>query len=305
MSWNRIWHQPYALMSLLILFWGSFTAVSKLILQGLTSWQMQFYLFAWAMLALAAMLPFRGRLLQLKRLGVARTVRLAGYGLLSYLYYVVYTASLKLVPAVEAAMLNYLYPIAIILFAVWFYREKLTAAKWMLALAGLAGTYVIIANGQWTGMMLTNWQGDLLALASAVCWGLYSVLTRRDDSPLFAAVFVYILVSFLLAAMNLTLFSEWVLPSWEVLLGVGYLGLTNNLLSYFLWLQALRISSVMLVSSMSYVTPFATLLFIVVLIGEPVSWYQMAGFVWILICVYVQKRLDRRLEGGGTHVDLV
>src|SRR5690606_12730227 len=107
------------LMTILVLFWGSFTAISKWTLTGLSSWQMQFYMFAWAMLALAVMLPFGGRFRQIVQLGRARWMRLCAYGTLSYLYYALYTASLKLVPAVEAAMLNYLFPIAIIIFAVW------------------------------------------------------------------------------------------------------------------------------------------------------------------------------------------
>lgn len=301
MLYRRIWHSPYALMSILVVFWGSFTAISKWTLNDLSSWQMQFYLFAWAMLGLTVMLPFGGRYKLIARLGAARTLRLCAYGTLSYLNYALYTASLKRIPAVEAAMLNYLFPIAIIVFAVWLYREKLTVGKWLLTLAALLGTYVIITNGQWADLSLTNVWGDLLALGSALCWGLFSILTRQDDSPLFASVFIYILVSFLLATGSLLLFSEWVLPSWPTLASIGYLGLTSNVVSYFLWFQALRITSVVMASSISYVTPFVTLLFIVILLGESISWYQLGGFVWILVCVFAQGRLDRRLEGRARH----
>jgi len=296
-------HNPYALMSVLLVLWGSFAAVSKWTLQGISSWQMQFYFFGLAMLIMLALLPFGGRARQLAGGGGKRALRLGANGFVSYLYYVCYTSALKFIPAVEASMLNYLFPIAVAVFAVWLNGEKMTPAKSLLIVSGLLGTYFIISDGNLLGFGFTNIWGDLLALAGALLWGLFSNLGKRDDSPLFVSVFWYVAVSFVCSLVSLALFSEWMLPDWEVLAGIGWLSVSNVVLCYFIWFRALKVSSASLVSGISYLTPFVTLLFIVVLLGESMSWFQFGGFLWILLSVYAQGRMDRRRHAVGSGAD--
>ena len=302
---SRWTHNPYALMAILLVLWGSFAAVSKWTLQGIASWQMQLYFFGMAMVALLAMLPFGGRWRQLAGIGRGRALRLAGTGFVSYLYYVCYTSALKFIPAVEASMLNYLFPIAVVVFAVRLNREKMTPAKSLLIVSGLIGTVVIITDGNLLGFGFTNLWGDLLALAGALLWGLFSNLGKRDDSPLYVSVFVYVAVSFICSLFSLALFSEWIWPDAGVLAGIGWLSLSNVVLCYFIWFRALKISSAALVSGLSYLTPFVTLLFIVALLDESMSWLQLAGFLWILLSVYVQSRIDRpkpEASSGGVPI---
>ena len=109
--------------------------------------------------------------------------------------------------------------------------------------------------------------------------------------PIFIVVFA---VSCLCSLLSMNLFSVWSFPDWRVLSGVGILGIFNIVGSYFVWFYLLKVSSISMLPSLSYLTPFVSILFIVLLLGESLSWYQICGFVWILASVYVQKTLEKQ-----------
>jgi drug/metabolite transporter (DMT)-like permease len=178
---------PYILMAFMLILWGSFAAVSKWTLVGLESWQMQFYMFAIAMIFMLFLLPFYNHSKQFAQISRKKAIKLSLIGFISYLYYVSYTTALKFIPAIEASMLNYLFPIAIVLFALWLHKEKLSLAKWLLILSGFIGTCIIISNGALLDFRLTNGWGDLLAIGGAFLWGLFSILGRSNDAPLFVS----------------------------------------------------------------------------------------------------------------------
>jgi len=283
----------YLLMALLLFLWGSFAAVSKWSMRDIDSWQMQFYMFAVALFTMLCMLPFSGRRKQLKSIPKTTLAKLCLYGLFSYLYYAFYTASLKSIPASEASMLNYLFPVLIVLLAVIIEREKLTWPKMFLLGTGLAGTFLIVTSGSIAGFVLTNAAGDLLAVLGAFSWALFTVLGKRDRTPLFASIFVYVVVSFVCSAVSLFLFSEWTVPEPPVLAGIVWLSLSNIVFAYFIWFRILQMAPVALVSGMSYITPFVTLMFIFVLLGERVTLVQGAGFLLIMAGVLLYRRLER------------
>ena len=90
----------------------------------------------------------------------------------SYLYYFAYTLSLKKIPAIEASMLNYLFPIMIVILAVPINREKLDARKSVSVVLGFIGMLIIIANGKFSDIKLTNFVGDMFAIGGSNKLGL-------------------------------------------------------------------------------------------------------------------------------------
>lgn len=279
----------WVLMPVILVLWGSFAAVSKLTLSGMDSFQLQFWMFGVAFVGMTLSLIIRGRLGTVFHILPKQFAALLLCGALYYSYYFLYTLSMRQIPAVEASMLNYLFPVMIVLFAIPIHHEKLTPMKALSIFFGFVGTLVILTGGKLSGLNLTNAAGDLLALGAAVAWGIFSNLGKWNDCDMEISVWYYVLISFALSSINLFCFSRFRLPGLLPLAGAVWLSLSNVWLSLPLWLKVLKTAPTALVAGFTFITPFVTLLFILLLTGEPVKLSQGMGLVIIMVAIIVQN----------------
>jgi len=95
-------------------------------------------------------------------------------------YHVLVFMALKNAPPLQANLINYLWPLLIVLFSALLPGERLR--WWHVAgtLAGLAGTVLILTGGSASiSLDADAWPGYLAAFGAAFTWGSYSVLSRR------------------------------------------------------------------------------------------------------------------------------
>jgi drug/metabolite transporter (DMT)-like permease len=93
------------------------------------------------------------------------------------LYRLFYMSGLKLSPIIEANLLNYLWPLLILVFAGLFDQQKFSRGIYIGTAACFIG--VICIGLSKTTSRLSFEYGHLLAIAGAVTWSIYSVVTRR------------------------------------------------------------------------------------------------------------------------------
>ena len=288
------WAHPFATIPILLLFWGSFAAVSQIALGDMDSHQVQFYMFASASLILTVIYAFTGKFKALFRLPAKAWGGLALLGVPSYLYYMCFILALNMIPPIEAAMLNYSFPIFMMLLAVPILGEKMTVVKAACALIGFVGMVLIVANGQFEHFRFTNWQGDATALIGAVCWALFSNLGKKVEVDPVLSVYIYTLVGTILSGVMVTFYSGWVWPDRQPLLGVIWMGSSTFVVGYYLWFRLLRTISASQAASVSFLIPFFSLLYIVVLLDEQMSWNQLQGFGLIAMGVFIQFRMEKK-----------
>jgi drug/metabolite transporter (DMT)-like permease len=112
--------------------------------------------------------------------------RFVGFGLIAALHFGCYITSLNYTTIAHSLAITYTAPIFVALFSAWFLGEVLERRKWLGILVAVAGVAVLAGiEPTFTSRMAI---GDLLALGSAICFGLYSVAGRsqRDRYGLFA-----------------------------------------------------------------------------------------------------------------------
>ncbi|WP_397411096.1 DMT family transporter [Polaromonas sp.] len=199
------------------------------------------------------------------------TLALGVYGLFGY-HFLLFIA-LRHAPPVEANLVNYLWPLFMVVLAPLFLRGvKLRAAHVLAALLGFAGAAVAILGAR-TGSAGGGWAwGYLPALGSAFIWASYSLLTQRVPAFPTAAIGLFGLVSGLLS-----LLCHWVLePSvavsgrdWALIavMGLGPLGA-----SFFLWDRALKLGDARQIGILSYVTPLGSTALLMLVSGRALSW---------------------------------
>ena len=208
-----------------------------------------------------------------------RTLALGVYGLFAY-HFLLFIA-LRHAPPVEANLVNYLWPLFIVVLApVLLPGVALRLPHVLAALLGFGGAAIAIVGGRELSGTLA-W-GYLPALAASFIWATYSLLTKRVAAFPTTAIGLFGLVSGVLSLLC----HVWLEPAaslasrdWALLavLGLGPLGA-----SFFLWDKALKLGDARHIGILSYITPLASTALLIVVSGRPFTWSIALATVMIL-----------------------
>ena len=198
-----------------------------------------------------------------------------GVGGLFGFHFLLFVA-LRLAPPVQANLINYLWPLFMVLLSpLLLPGMSLRPVHVLAALLGFAGAaLVILGNPAHEGAhQAAGWHwGYLLALLSALVWASYSLLTRRVPHFPTAAIGGFALLSGLLALLCHALLESAVALSGRDLLLIGALGLGPMGAAFFLWDMALKRGDTRHIGILSYLTPLASTAVLVLVGGRAFTW---------------------------------
>ena len=280
--------RPYLAGLGAVLCWASLAAAVGQGLQNLPPVQLLFYGLAIAALGLGAGHWWRwGR--PLPPWPGWRVALLGVYGIWGF--HLLLMLSLSLAPKVPANILNYTWPLWIVLLGGWLPGQRLRPAMLLGAALGFAGVVTVFAGGRpgapgldsaWPGGSTTTLVGLLLALCAGFCWGSFSVLLRGRVPPQRQYMGLFCALSAGVAGLTLALRGgPWVVPPAQVWLLV-YLGLVPLGVSFVLWEYALKMGNVQVLGVLSFFTPLLSTLLLALVSGEPLGPPVLAGLALIL-----------------------
>lgn len=174
---------------------------------------------------------------------------------------------------------------------------KSIKATWTLitgSLVALLGVGIVIFNGSFI-LHLNPW-GDLLALLTAVCWAVYSLLMKAVSSK-YSAVFITRKIFFygLVTVLPMFLIDPWtatfsMLMTPKVVLNLLFLGLIASFLCFALWTVVIARLGVMTASNYQYLNPITTVVASAIFLSEPMTAIAYMGSALILIGVAVSNK---------------
>lgn len=219
----------------------------------------------------------------------AKTLLLGCYGLFGY-HFCLFIA-LRFAPPVEANLINYLWPLLIVLLSpVILPGMHLTRRHVLGGMLGLAGCVLIVLGKGGLALEGRHALGYALAAVAAVMWSSYSLLTRRVAPFPTGAVGGFCLASGVLSLLahaalepSYTLSnSEW---GWLALLGIGPMGA-----AFFLWDAALKRGDARAIGTLAYITPLLSTGMLAMFGGGQFGWQAAAALVLILSGAWLGNR---------------
>ena len=178
-------------------------------------------------------------------------------------YHALYFAALKLAPPAEAGLVNYLWPLLIVLFSAALPGERLRLVHVVGAAVGFAGVAVLIAGSGALAVRPDHVAGYACALAAAFVWAGYSVLSRRVAAVPTDAVAGFCLVTAALGGLCHLAFETTVVPTAAQGLALVAAGIGPVGAAFYLWDVGMKRGDVRLLGVGSYGIPVASTLVLV------------------------------------------
>ena len=198
-------------------------------------------------------------------------------------YHFFYFMALRNAPPVEAGLIAYVWPLLIVVFSALLPGERLTWRHTAGALAGLAGTGLLVTGGGAVNFQSAYTVGYVAAGACAITWSGYSILSRRFGSVPTDTVGWFCGAAAVLGALCHLMFETTVWPDgvgeWLAILGLG-LGPVGA--AFFVWDFGVKHGDIKLLGVLSYAAPLISTLLLIAFGQGEASWVVAAACILIV-----------------------
>lgn len=262
-----------------ILNWGLLAPLTRMAGKAVPPFQLLAMTFAIGFLVTASGWVRRPASLAACRQLPARVWLLGIGGLFGYHF--CYFLAMRQAPAVEVSLLAYLWPLLIVLLSSCLPGHALRGAHVAGALSALAGCWLLLRGGQ-GGFDARYLSGYVLAVACALIWSVYSVLSRLTAAAPSEATGGFCAVTALLGLFCHLLWEKTVWPDgagqW---LGVLALGLGPVGVAFYCWDVGVKRGNLPLLGVLAYAAPLISTLSLC-LMGE-----TAASLSLLLACLLI------------------
>lgn len=290
---NLIYHMG-ALLA--VTAWGVAFINTKVLLQnGLSAVEIYIYRFiiAYLLVFLICPRPFFSR-------SLADEMKFLLCGICgNSVYFIAENTAVKYTLVTNVSLIVTLAPIITAIMIGLVYRSQRPGPGFMTGSAiAFAGVACVIFNSSF--VMKINPLGDLLALLSAICWAIYSILLKPLNAEynvwfVTRKTFFYgLLTSIPFLAVEPTLLPLERLLEPAIIGNLCFLGVVCSLIAYLLWAQSVKRLGVMSAGNYLYVSPIVTLAASYFYLGEQISAIGYTGCALILVGLILSEKLNSR-----------
>lgn len=269
-----------------VLSWSTVATAFKKSLMYLTHFELVLVACVTSLLIFTILMTIQKKWHLLKDLKTREWGYFALLGLLNPVaYYLVLFKSYDLLPAQVAQPINYAWPIVLVVLLAIFTRQPIEPKKYIGMAISLAGVATIsLGGGQALGAALPL-SGLLLAALSAFLWASYWVVNNKNKEKFDASLAFF--MTFLFGSIYMTvgtLFKGVELNTVPGLLWGSYVGAFEMGIPFIFFGLAMRkTDNPALVNQLTYLSPFMSLFFIAMILGEKIVPTTFIGLALIVI----------------------
>lgn len=263
--------------------WGLIPVVARLGQSTLDNHQFLFWSSLVSFLVLFLNAGLSGNLPELKSYSVKDWVFILFLGLLgTYIYYLFLYLGYAQAKGLEVLVIQYTWPIIIVVLSLFILNEKLTYRKLAALLLGFIGVVTVLTKGDFNQINISNPSVIILAGAGAFCFALFSVLSKNVKKSPIVVVSLYFLAALIASLASMLYFSGFAAPSPKEIFPILLNGLLVNGYSYIFWIKALHATEASYLAPFTYFAPVLSAVYLVVIFDEPFLMVYGVGLVFIM-----------------------
>ena len=214
-------------------------------------------------------------------------------------YHALYFLALKTAPPVEASLVNYLWPVLIVVLSALLPGAQTSPRVFLATALALLGAVAVVTRFQGLSLQPAHVPGYLAALAAAVIWAIYSVLNRRYPQVPSTAMALPCLAVAVLATLAHGLFETTVTPTNREWLAMIVLGLGPAGGAFWLWDHGTKHGQLSVLGTLAYAAPVLSTLWLLLAGKATPHWTQALACVLIVAAGLMVMRAPRPQAPGG------
>lgn len=283
----------YALITVLI--WSTTAAMVKKMLVDIPNLQTVSVSGFLAFFFMAMVNCKNGMIKELKKFSLKDYGRISALGFVGlFLYSALYYYGLSQLSSQEACILNYLWPMMIVLFSCIILKERMTWVKGIALVCSFMGIVILSTGNGGAGVGNTG-LGIISCVAAAMCYGLFSVLNKKAGYNQNISMMIIWLVTAVCALILGVLTENWIPIQGIQWIGMLWLGVVIDAVAYLLWALAINGSqNTAGIANLAYLTPFLSVIVSAVFLKEEIELRALIALVFIMGGILLQNFYRRK-----------
>jgi len=210
-----------------------------------------------------------------------------------------YFTGLQYTQAVNAAVLNALGPVMILVIVAVAMGTRITALQLIGVALGVAGTVFIIFRGDLDALLSLGANvGDAFLLLAVFFWSLYTVALRHAPAELDQMALMLVLSGLTVPMLAPFYALEWTIRGGFALdapnLGaIFYAGVCSSVLAYLCWNRGVTVIGATRAGVSQYLMPLFGAVLATLLLSEALEWFHFAGMVLIFAGIACSSSRER------------
>ena len=280
----------YLYAAITVVLWATLATAVKLVLKDIPSFEALAVSSTFAFVFLLILNIINGSIKEMKAYRPKDHLMITGLGFLGlFMYSALYYFGIDELGSQEACILNYLWPMMIVIFACIILKERLTVRKVAAMIMSFAGI-VVLTLGQGEGASGNRLLGIAACVAAAVCYGLFSVLNKKHSlSQGVAMMWFWLTTAVCSFAASLIFESPQPISGWAWT-GLAWLGVVVNAVAYLLWAIALKNSEDSAkIANLAYLVPFLSIILSAIVLKEQITVSAVLALILIVGGILLQS----------------
>lgn len=209
-------------------------------------------------------------------------------------YHALLFTALELAPIVEANLLNYLWPLLIVVLAPAITSERPSSLMLGGSVIGFAGAAIVVTQGRWPDLAGGDALGYLLALLAAFAWSTFSLFLKRIGAAGENRMALFTVWSLGAATAWAAANGGLEVPELRALSAAAWVGAGPMALAFVCWERAMTRGRASTIGALSYLDPLLSTLCVGWVLGKPLTGATWAGMALIIAGAAVAPLLAPR-----------
>ncbi len=274
----------YFFAFLAIIFWGTVATAFKISLSFISVYQLLAISTLSSFLILLIILTIQRKINLFIKQSQKDWIRSALLGFINpFLYYIILFNAYFRLPAQEAMILNYSWPLVLTFLSAIFLKQTIKLKSIIALFISFLGIVVISTKGNLLELHFANPMGVVLALGSAFVWSIFWILNLQDKREAVIKLASFFLFGTIFSNILNLYIGYYHLFVIQGVFSSIYVGLFEMGITFVLWLKALIIAQrADKISQLIYITPFLSLLIISLILKEAIQISSFLGLILII-----------------------